>query len=213
MPRSAKSSTSATRPSRRTSRTSSRSSTSATASRQSCSPTRPACSRRTRLRTSSRADRSQARIDGLALEGEHAEDALVDAAKRLVADESLEGLDAERELANRQRPLAAESACLQAVDVGGLGVLRPVDDAEVLPPARLERRLHEPAAPAGDELERLDDHPLAAGRGQLLPPDGARTLALRVGRFDDQMARSCRRSSAPQRSVRVCVCQTWFLSM
>lgn len=43
---------------------------------------------------------SQARIDGLALEGEHAEDALVYAPERVLANEAFETLDAERELAD-----------------------------------------------------------------------------------------------------------------
>ncbi len=42
----------------------------------------------------------QARVDGLALEGQHAEDALVDAAQGFPSDEALQRLDAEREFAN-----------------------------------------------------------------------------------------------------------------
>ena len=48
---------------------------------------------------------SEARIDGLALQGQHAEDALVDPAQRLAADETLQRLDPQRELAQGQRPL------------------------------------------------------------------------------------------------------------
>ncbi len=49
---------------------------------------------------------SQPRVDRLALQRQHAEHALVDAAQRLAADEALERLDAERELAQGQRALA-----------------------------------------------------------------------------------------------------------
>jgi uncharacterized low-complexity protein len=49
---------------------------------------------------------SQARIDRLALEREHAEDAVVDAAQRLAAHEALKCLDAECERAKWR-----ETAC------------------------------------------------------------------------------------------------------
>ncbi len=60
--------------------------------------------------TADDADVSEPWIDGLALERQHAEDALIDAAQRLAADEALERLDAEREFANGERALAAEAA-------------------------------------------------------------------------------------------------------
>src|SRR5207247_6743501 len=49
--------------------------------------------------------RSQARINRLALQGQHAEDALVDAPERLAANETLQGLDAQDELPPGQRAL------------------------------------------------------------------------------------------------------------
>jgi hypothetical protein len=45
------------------------------------------------------------RIDGLALEGQDAKDALVDATEGFLADEAVEGFDAEGELAEGQRAL------------------------------------------------------------------------------------------------------------
>src|SRR6266542_2999573 len=137
--------------------------------------------------TADDADFSEPRIDGLALERQHAEDALMDAAQRLAADEALERLDAEREFANGERALAAEAAGAKTLEVGGLGVLGAVDDAQVLAPARLERGLDEAAAAAGEELERLDDHPLAAAFGKLFPPCGAGALTLGVGGVDDDV--------------------------
>jgi hypothetical protein len=62
------------------------------------------------------------RVDGLALEGEHAEHALVHAAQRLAADEAVERLDAEGEHAQRERALWTEMARAQALEVRGLGV-------------------------------------------------------------------------------------------
>ena len=54
------------------------------------------------------------RIDRLAFEGQDAEDAFVNAAKRLAGDESLESFDAERELADRQRSLEPQAAAAKA---------------------------------------------------------------------------------------------------
>jgi hypothetical protein len=77
-------------------------------------------------------------VDRLALEREDAEVALVDAAERLLADEALEPLDAERELAPRERTPGAETAPTEPVE------------------------LSEPASPANDEVHRLQDHGFAA---------------------------------------------------
>src|SRR5579862_4985409 len=52
----------------------------------------------------------EARIDGLALEGENPEAAFVDAPERFLAGESLESLDPECELPGGERPLRAEAA-------------------------------------------------------------------------------------------------------
>ena len=49
--------------------------------------------------------RSEPRIDRLALQGEDAEHALVDPAERLPADEPLQPLDPQGELAEGERPL------------------------------------------------------------------------------------------------------------
>ena len=56
-------------------------------------------------------------VDGLALEGEHPEHALVHPVERLAGHEPLERLDSEGELAEGQRPLAAEPARAQAGQV------------------------------------------------------------------------------------------------
>ena len=61
----------------------------------------------------------QARIDGLGLQGQDAEDALVHAAQRLAAHEALQRLDAQRELARGQRALAAQAARAQALELAG----------------------------------------------------------------------------------------------
>ncbi len=74
------------------------------------------------------------RIDGLAFECEDAEDAFVYSSQWFAADESFECFDAEGELARRQGMLASEATLAQPLEVGGLGVLGSVDDAQVLAP-------------------------------------------------------------------------------
>ena len=104
----------------------------------------------------------QPRVDGLALEREHGEHALVHAVERLAAHEALERLDAEAELAGGERALAAEPASAEPLDLARIGVLGAVDDAQVLASAALDPGLDEALAAAGDEAHRLDDHALAA---------------------------------------------------
>jgi hypothetical protein len=65
----------------------------------------------------------QPRIHGLALEGEDRERALVDAAERLAADEALQALDPDRELAVGDAPLASEAALEQVLGEGVLGAV------------------------------------------------------------------------------------------
>ncbi len=127
---------------------------------------------------------SEAWVDGLALHREDAEHALVHSVERLVPNESLRRLDAESELTDRKRALASEAAGSQAIDLAGVGVLGAVDDAQVLAASAFDARLNEAFAPLGDEAHRLDDHALAAGRGQLLPPRRASCLILDVGDID-----------------------------
>ena len=74
----------------------------------------------------------QSRIDRFAFQGQDAEDAFVDAAQGFVADEAVEGFEAERELAQCQRAFGAEAALAESLQVLGPGVFRAVDDAQVL---------------------------------------------------------------------------------
>jgi hypothetical protein len=87
----------------------------------------------------------------------------VDPPQWFAADEPLEGLDAEGELADGERSLAAEAAIAEALEVLGGAVLGAVDDAQVLAAAALEGRLDQALGPAGDEVERLNYDALAAG--------------------------------------------------
>jgi hypothetical protein len=61
----------------------------------------------------------QTRVDRLALEREHAEDALVDAVQWLVLAQSLQGLRAERELAQGKRALQREIPLAKPLQVLG----------------------------------------------------------------------------------------------
>jgi len=78
----------------------------------------------------------------------------VHAAQGLTGDEPLERLEPEGELAQREGALAAQRALAQALEGLRRGVLRPVDDPQVLVPAALEGRLGEALAPPGEEVAR-----------------------------------------------------------
>ena len=58
-----------------------------------------------------------ARIHRLALQGKHAEDALVNPSERLSLDEALESFDAQRKLAECKRPLAGEAPRAQPLQM------------------------------------------------------------------------------------------------
>ena len=81
----------------------------------------------------SRAGRLEPRVDRLALQGEDAEDALVDPVERLGPGEALQRLDAEGELAQGEAS-ACGRGCGRAGASSwhGLEVLGAVDDPQVL---------------------------------------------------------------------------------
>src|SRR6266536_1310521 len=137
-----------------------------------------------------RTDSSEPWIDGLALEREDTEAAFVHAAKRLFTYEPVERFDSERELARSERALRSETASAKPLEVLRLCVLGSVDDAQVFAPADLERGLREPTAPVDDEVHRLDDHALATGVGQLLPPRCRALFACGVGDVNGEV-RGC----------------------
>jgi hypothetical protein len=123
-------------------------------------------------------------VDRLGLRGQDGEHALVHPPQRLPPGGPLQRLQPERVLAEGQAALSAEVAGAQPVEVLRPGVVRAVDDPQVLPPADLQPRLHQPA-PAADEVgRRLDHHALTAGGGQLGPPVGGRLLGRRIGDVD-----------------------------
>src|SRR5207244_7286733 len=109
----------------------------------------------TRAARGSRACESQSRVDGLALEGEHAEDTFVNAVERFAGDEAFERFDAERELAQGERALVAEPARTKARQVRFGRVLGSVDDAEVLGPAALDAGLGQALRAAVDGVDGL----------------------------------------------------------
>src|SRR5687768_10152825 len=109
-------------------------------------------------------------VNRLALQRQHAEDALVHPPQRFAPDESGQGLDAQGELAERQRPLRAQVSAPQPGEMLRRGVFRAVDDAEVFPAAALDRRLDQALAAPRGELQRLDHHALAAAVREVLPP-------------------------------------------
>src|SRR4029077_9169553 len=64
------------------------------------------------------------------------------------------------------------------------GVLRPVDDAEVLSPTALHRWLHQPSSALRNKLKRLHDHALTSGKSEFLPPRDPFLLACLVTEID-----------------------------
>src|SRR5690348_3630950 len=115
----------------------------------------------------------EARVDRVGFKGQYAEHALVHPVQRLPGGEPVQGLDPQRVLAQRQRPLAVQAAVAQPAQVGLQQVLGPVDQPQVLRAAALHARLDPAGLAAGPlRLGGLDHHALAARAGQLLPPGG-----------------------------------------
>lgn len=79
----------------------------------------------------------------------------VDTAQRFAPDEAAERFDAQGEFAEGEATLGAEAALAQPVEMVRQGVVRPVDDAQILRAAALDRRLHHPFLAARDEIEQL----------------------------------------------------------
>src|SRR6187455_298403 len=101
----------------------------------------------------------------------------------------MQRLDAEGELTERERALGMQATLAEPRQVLGKRVLRAVDDTEIFGPATLHGRLHESAAPAGDERHRFHHHALAAGGGHLLPPRRRLVLARAIRDVHDTVPR------------------------
>ncbi len=87
------------------------------------------------------------------------EDALMHSPQRLLLHKPLQRFPAEAELAQSQRPFRAETSSAKAFEVLRRCVLGSVDDAKVLPPTALHRRLHETASALGNKLEGFTTMP------------------------------------------------------
>src|SRR5690606_41397290 len=83
---------------------------------------------------------SQPRVDGLALEREHAEHTLVDESQRRLVHEPLERLESQAELANREAALSRQPPRAQPLEVLLRVGLRPGDGPQVFAPAALAGR-------------------------------------------------------------------------
>src|SRR5690606_2930506 len=132
---------------------------------------------------------SEPRVDRLALQRQNAEHALVYAVERLLFHKSVQRLQSERELAERQGPFWSKASCAKSLEVFFEGVLRAVDDAQVLPATALHSGLNQALLAAHEPLDRLHDHALATAFGELLPPSNAVGLALRAREIDDPECR------------------------
>jgi hypothetical protein len=88
-----------------------------------------------------RTKNSQPGIDGLALQGEDAEDALVHAPEWFALHETFEPFHPQSELSQSQRTLPGKPTFAKTLQMLGQRVLRPIDDPEVLATAALHRWL------------------------------------------------------------------------
>jgi hypothetical protein len=84
------------------------------------------------------------------------------APQRLLADESLQTLDAESELAQGQRALVTQTASPQTRKVLIGGVVRTIDNPQILASPAFHGGLGQTSTAAHDEIVRLDHHALAA---------------------------------------------------
>jgi hypothetical protein len=121
--------------------------------------------------------RSEAGVDGFALHGEDAEDALVDAVQRFTGNEAFQGFDTEGELTLGEGSLLAQAPLAKPIEVAGHQVLGAVDDAEVFRPPTFDPRLDQSTLTGDDRLDGFDDHALATGIDEMLPPGHRRGLA------------------------------------
>src|SRR5579884_859832 len=98
----------------------------------------------------------EAGVDRLALEGQDAEDALVDPVERLAGHEPFEGLDAQGELPQGQGAFVAQPAAAEPAEVPFGGVLGAVDDPQVFAAPTLDPGLDKAPLPPGDDVDRFD---------------------------------------------------------
>ncbi len=111
----------------------------------------------------------------------------MDAPQRLTGDQPVHCLQPQRVLAQRQRTLPAEIAVPQPVEIARLGVVRAVDDPQVLPAAHLQAGLRTPSLADRHQVgQRFHHHALTAGVGELLPPADARRNTFAVPDIDQQ---------------------------
>jgi hypothetical protein len=122
----------------------------------------------------------QSWIDWFALQCKDAEHALVDSATGFSSGEPFERLDAQGELAQRERAFGVQPAGAEPSEVLVRRVFRAVDDAQVLAATAFDGGLDETALAANDEFLRLYDHAFSASSGEFLPPTDGPGLALRV---------------------------------
>ena len=89
----------------------------------------------------------QPRVDRLAFERKHGENAFVDAAKRLAGNETVEGFQPLGELADGERALGAQPPFSEPHEVFGGVIVGTIDDAQVIAAAALDGRLQKKAWP------------------------------------------------------------------
>jgi hypothetical protein len=126
----------------------------------------------------------QARVDWFAFQSEDTEDAFMHPEERLAGHEPLEGLDTERELTEGEGAFVAQPADSQPAQVMLGRVFRTINDPQVFAASAFDTWLGQSFRTAVDDIDRLDDHALAAPTGEFLPPGDRRSLTGVVGEVD-----------------------------
>ena len=131
------------------------------------------------------------------------------------ADEPLQAFDAQGELAQGERPLCAPGRGSATGAGSRSGVVRAVDDPQVLAAPALHGGLGKPLLPRRMKSSGLTTMPSPPRPGQFRPPSTPSRLAGRVGHIHAPCngVASSSSGSARQTCASVSMCQTWFLSV
>src|SRR5260370_24641742 len=90
--------------------------------------------------------------------------------QRLAMHKALQCLDTQSELTHSKQALHAQATPTQPFEIFRHIILGAVDDAQVLGPATLDRRLNGTMSALRDKLQRLGHHALTPTPGELVPP-------------------------------------------
>src|SRR5207245_10804567 len=113
---------------------------------------------------------SETGINRFAFESEDTENALVDAAKRFLSDETFHCLNAQSKLAKREGTLRRDRAAAKTLQIIWQQIFRAVNNSQILRAAAFDRGLRQASSPASNEAQGLHHHSFSATTGQFFPP-------------------------------------------